>query len=101
MVNVNAYHKEGFYFNIIVLSERCLHVHQINGRLVYVGLNADCSRKCGAACIFYCINQDTQLQQIVQTNLSKNKLKIVIRFKIPFQTNGPRARSATGINQLR
>ena len=99
MVNVNAYHKEGFYF--MILSERGHHVHQTNGRFVYVGLNVDGSHKYGAACIFYCINQDTQLKQIVQTNFSRNKVEIVIRFKTSFQTNRPRARSATGINQLR
>ena len=52
-------------------------------------------------CVFYCINQDTQLQQIVQTNLSRNKVEIIIRFKTPFQMNRLRARSATGIDQLR
>ena len=57
MVNVNAYHKEGLYF--MILSERGHHVHQTNCRFVYVGLNVDGSRKYGAACIFYCINQDT------------------------------------------
>ena len=35
MVNVNTYNKEGYYF--MVLSERGHHVHQINGRFVYVG----------------------------------------------------------------
>ena len=59
MVNVNAYHKEGFYF--MTLSERGHHVHQTNGRFVYVGLNIECSRKYSAACVFYCINQATQL----------------------------------------
>ena len=44
MVNVNAYHKEGFYFYVMVLSERGRHVHQTNGGFVYVGLNADFSR---------------------------------------------------------
>ena len=34
-------------------------MHQTNGKFVYVGLNADCLRKYGAACVFYCINQDT------------------------------------------
>ena len=32
MVNVNAYHKERFYF--MVLSERGHHVHEINGRFL-------------------------------------------------------------------
>ena len=59
MVNVNAYNKEGFYF--MILSERGHHVHQTNGRFVYIRLKIDCSRKYGAACVFYCIIQDTQL----------------------------------------
>ena len=45
MVIVNAYHKEAFICHFMVLSERCRHVHQTNGGFVYVGLNADCSRK--------------------------------------------------------
>ena len=45
MVNVNAYHREGFYF--MILSERGHHVHQTNGRFVYIGLNVDCSHKYG------------------------------------------------------
>ena len=85
----------------MVLSERGQHLHQANGRFVYPGLHAECSRKYGSACVLYCINQDTQLQQIVDTNFSRDKVEIVIRFKTPFHTNRPRARSGTGINQLR
>ena len=45
MVNVNAYHKDGFNLNFMVLSERGYHVHQTNGGFVYIGLNADCLHK--------------------------------------------------------
>ena len=48
----------------MVLSERGHHVHQTNGGFVYVGLNAK-ETTYGAACIFYCINQDKYLQQIL------------------------------------
>ena len=75
-------------------------MHQANGIFVYAGLNADCLRKYDAACVFDCINQDTQLQQVGQMNLSRDKVEIVIHFKTPFPTNRPRERSATGINQL-
>ena len=75
-------------------------MHQTNGSFVFVGLNADCSHKYGAACVFYCFNQYTQLQKIVQTNLSGDKFVTVIHFQTPFQTNRPRARNVTDINQL-
>ena len=39
-------------------------MHQTNGGFVYVGLNAK-ETTYGAACIFYCINQDKYLQQIL------------------------------------
>ena len=70
MVNVNAYHKEGFYFVFYdTIRETAMrrHVHKTNqnGGFVHVGLNGDCSRNVsnrqttyGAACVFYCINQD-------------------------------------------
>ena len=45
MVNVNAYYKEGFKFNFVILPERGCDVHQTNGGFVYVGLNADGLRK--------------------------------------------------------
>ena len=80
----------------MVISERGHHVHQANGRFFYAGLNADRLHKYDAACVFHCINQDT-----IPTNLSRDKVEIVIQFQAPFETNRPRARSATGVNQLR
>ena len=61
MINVKLTTKRAFILYFMILSERGHHVHQTNGRFVYVGLNVDCSRKYGAACVFDCIDQDTQL----------------------------------------
>ena len=82
--------KRAFILYFMILSERGHHVHQTNYRFVYVGLNADCSYKYGATCKFYFINQDT-----IIIFFSRNKVEIVIRFKIPFQMNRPWARSAS------
>ena len=85
MVNVNAYHKEGFYF--MVLPERGRHVHQANGGFVYVGLNANCSRKVSERqqqnniqCrLSFLLHQSRQtinynkFDRIMQTNLSRYK----------------------------
>ena len=58
-------------------------MHQTNGGFVYIGLNADCS------CKYASINTHNynKLDGIMQTNLSRDKVGIVIRFKAPFQTN--------------
>ena len=113
MVNVNAYHKQGFNFNFMMLSERGNHVHQTNGRFVYVGLNADCSRKvserqqrnniqCRLRILLHQSRQIINYNKfdgIMQTNLSRDKVEIAICFTTPFQTNRLRVLSATGINQ--
>ena len=87
-------------------------MHQTNGGFVYVGLNADCSRtvserqqRNNIVLLAYFIassktNNYNKFDRIMQTNLSRDKVEIVIRFTTPFQMNHPRARNATGINQL-
>ena len=99
----------------MVLSERGHHVHPTNGGFVYVGLNADCSRKVSVrqqrnnirCCLHILLHKSRQIMNynkfdgIMQTNLSRDKVEIVICFTTLFHTNHPRARSATGINQLR
>ena len=104
--------KRAFILYFMVLSERGHHVHQTNGGFVYVGLNADCSRSLymtttkqhtvPVAYFFASIktNNYNKFDGIMQTNLSRDKVEIVIRFT-PFQTNHLRARNATGINRLR
>ena len=53
-----------------------------------------------------CIKQMEDLlrwikRRLFPTNLSRDKVEIVIQFQTPFQANRPRVRSATGINQHR
>ena len=83
-------------------------MHQTNGGFVYIGLNADCSRKVSKRqhkLVYFLLHQSRHnydiFDGIMEMNLTRGKVEIVIRFITPFQTNHPRARSVTGSNQLR
>jgi len=117
IVNVNAYHKEGFYFIFYgTITERpsCASSKQFGG-FAHVGLNASCSRKvserqqrnniqCRLRILLHQSGQTINYNKrdgIMQPNLSRDKVEIVTHFTTPSEMNRPRSRSTTGINQLR
>ena len=97
MVNVNAYHKEGLYFVFYdTIRERpsCASNKWRQIRVKFLSIYNETNFFVTLpACVLCCIYLENK-RISVETKL---RLSSVLQF----QTNHPRARSATGINQIR